>query len=1198
MTTASYPAALAGGKLNLAAILIALLTAACAAALADAGSVGGTYDDWTKYRDALAKDSDLLRMYTFDDLAGGGTQTRDLATGGQALTYGVVGDPGEAERLPRRVEGRWPGKGAVRLDHGYFAGAAFDPVDKSFTVAAWVRVNGLGALRGDAVPTGGTLLSVGGGYWDGWRVTINYPDKIVGFEIGRPQPSSSVGLSTGATSDGVWRHLAATWDGKLMRIYLDGLLAASGPYEGAYTPGGQFRIGFAGFGWGAVVLDVDEVAVYKRALSPTEIMKSALFYAPLPDALAARLEAATKAYESHDFAGAAAGYRTVAEAKDTAPAYVALARLRLGQALAQQRDPAGALAEFQAVIDMPAAPQGIRAAAMSPLLDLARQANEGVSRQVYETVLKLGNLSPHDRLDAQIKLAGSFRQEHNFAAARLAYADILKEGDLPMRDRLNTMLQLGHTAWEAGDLAGARVEYTKLVTMTDAPAEYRCYAELRIAQSFTRERNYHAAKTEYQSIANMADAPEHLRWEAQDCIREVERLGQGLPARDPNWSRTKLPPKPANAVTLYVAANGSDDNPGTKAKPFATLMKARDAIRAIRQSGQTVRGAITVFIEPGEYRLAETLKLDASDTGTAASPVIYCAETPGTVRLTGGVELKGFKSVEDPAVLQRIPEEARGKVMQLDLRAAGVTDLGQMQARGFGHNPTPAVQLFFDGKPMQLARWPNEGFVNTGKIVDDGANTPNGGATFEFDNDRINRWAQAKDAYVFGYFKYLWADEALGVAAIDPQTKRITLADKANYGVAQGQPFYVLNLLEELDQPGEWYLDRATGILYFYPPSDPAKATVQLSVLQGAMLQAEKLSNVTFQGLTFELGRFNGVVLTDCNACFVAGCTLRQLAGTGVIVDGGSGCGVLACDIYTLGRGGTAVKGGDRKTLTPGGHFVENCHIHDFSNLDHTYTPAVLLEGCGNRIAHNDFHDNACHAMRIEGNDHIIEFNNIHHVVRESDDQGGLDIFGNPGYRGNIFRYNFWHGIGEGPEPPCGRAGIRLDDAISGVLMYGNVFYRCSSGGFGGIQIHGGKDNVVDNNLFIDCKYGVSFSGWGDARWKDFLASEWVRNLLYKDIDITSPPHSTRYPALAHIADGEGINAVSRNVAYKCGQFLTRDRGIQDLMDNYVTMHDPGFVDEARANFSLKPNAAIFDRIGLRPIPFDEIGLYKSELRK
>ena len=150
------------------------------------------------------------------------------------------------------------------------------------------------------------------------------------------------------------------------------------------------------------------------------------------------------------------------------------------------------------------------------------------------------------------------------------------------------------------------------------------------------------------------------------------------------------------------------------------------------------------------------------------------------------------------------------------------------------------------------------------------------------------------------------------------------------------------------------------------------------------------------------------------------------------------------------------VNGGDRKTLTPGHHYVETCTVSDISRLKRTYTPAVLLDGCGNRIAHNQFERMPSSALRIEGNDQVIELNLIRNVVQESDDQGGLDCFGNPLFRGLVIRWNHWQDITGGTH--CGAAGVRLDDMISGVAIYGNIFERCGAVLFGGVQVHGGKE--------------------------------------------------------------------------------------------------------------------------------------------
>jgi hypothetical protein len=332
--------------------------------------------------------------------------------------------------------------------------------------------------------------------------------------------------------------------------------------------------------------------------------------------------------------------------------------------------------------------------------------------------------------------------------------------------------------------------------------------------------------------------------------------------------------------------------------------------------------------------------------------------------------------------------------------------------------------------------------------------------------------------------------------------------------------------------------------------------------------------------------------LTDCRHCLISGCRISDIAGTGALIDGGQDDGLFNCQLETLGRGGTLLRGGDRKTLTPGHQFIEDCLVRNFSRIDRTYTPAVQLEGVGNRVAHNHFTASPGHAMRIEGNDHLIELNEVDHVVQESDDQGGVDMWGNPSYRGNIIRCNYWHDIGSGIGP-VGQAGVRLDDAISGVQVYGNIFQRCSEGFFGGLQINGGKDNVVQNNLFLECRYGISVSRWGQARWNEFLASPTVVNLLTKEVDIHSPPYSVRYPDLAHLAESPSVNHVWDNVFCQCGSVFHDDGGIQDTLDNLAIGGDPGFADMDHNDLSLKADAPVFASTGFWPIPFSEIGRYK-----
>ena len=188
--------------------------------------------------------------------------------------------------------------------------------------------------------------------------------------------------------------------------------------------------------------------------------------------------------------------------------------------------------------------------------------------------------------------------------------------------------------------------------------------------------------------------------------------------------------------------------------------------------------------------------------------------------------------------------------------------------------------------------------------------------------------------------------------------------------------------------------------------------------------------------------------------------------------------------------------------------------------------------------------------MRVEGNDHLIELNEAHRVVLESDDQGAVDMFGNPTYRGNVYRHNYWHHLGnwdrQGEDSHTQRAGIRLDDAICGVLIEGNIFQRCSTGRthFGGVQIHGGKENIVASNLFVNTGAAVSFTPWGEKRWGEFVATALDAPAVDREL------YLQRYPALAHLTPGHDRNTIRGNVALRCDTLFLRMPSNTEAADN------------------------------------------------
>ncbi|MEN6577181.1 MAG: right-handed parallel beta-helix repeat-containing protein [Phycisphaerales bacterium] len=728
-----------------------------------------------------------------------------------------------------------------------------------------------------------------------------------------------------------------------------------------------------------------------------------------------------------------------------------------------------------------------------------------------------------------------------------------------------------------GRLDAAGDGFEEVTRDAAAPPFVRGLALLGLAETaLVRQDSAAAAAAWERTVADTTIQP-FFRDTARRCIAEAERRKQGLPSRDPAACRVQLPAPPEPAVVLHVAPTGNDAGDGSEAKPFRTIERARDAVRALKKSrgGALPKGGVRIQIGGGAYPVERPLTLGAEDSGNAEAPVIYQARAGQTPVFHGGVRIATWKPVADAKQRDRLDPSVRGRVLEADMKALGVTDLGD--AIALRRRP----ELFVDGVPQTLARWPNEGFVKTGEVVDkDGR--------FRYVEDRPSQWLDEPDVCLYGYWYWDWYEEYQKVASIDAGERIFNLSPPySNYGYRKDQRYYAVNVFREIDASGEWYLDRTGGRVYWLPPEgvDPSKAETILSVFDQPFVTMDGVEHVMLIGLTFQEGRGDAIHIRGGADCLVAGCTVCRFGGDAIVVEGGQRHGIFGCTMHTLGCGGTRVAGGDRKDLTPGGHFVENCTVSDISRIKRTYTPAVLLDGCGNRIAHNLFERIPSSAMRIEGNDHLIELNVVRNVVQESDDQGGIDMFGNPLYRGVVIRWNRWSDIVGGTH--CGAAGIRLDDMISGIVLHGNLFERCGAELFGGVQIHGGKENLVDGNIFVDCHAGISFSRWGEKRWL-----EAIERFLQQAAE---PPYATRYPALANLKTDADVNFISRNLFAHCNGVFLRDGGVEKAAINVAMDRsiDPQTLSQEQAIRS-DPQLKL---LLMSPIPLDEMGPYEHPWR-
>lgn len=611
-----------------------------------------------------------------------------------------------------------------------------------------------------------------------------------------------------------------------------------------------------------------------------------------------------------------------------------------------------------------------------------------------------------------------------------------------------------------------------------------------------------------------------------------------------------LAPGGERRTEFYVSPAGDDRWSGSLAAPnaartdgpFRTLEGARDAIRNLR-TGAPMPGGYTVNVRGGRYILNGSLHLNGKDSGSASAPAVWRAVHGERVHIIGGAPVEGFREIVDPQVAGRIPRAARSRVLVADLRARGITDYGEVVPRG-----GPPMELFFKGKRMRMARYPNDGWLLIDDVPQTGDSLFNKGLDREkrfngvpagrhygrirYDGSRPSGWGAAEEIFLHGYWTFDWSDTYQRVASIDTSRHEFTLLPPHHhYGYTKAQRYYAFNILEELDAPGEWYLDRAKGLLYFWPPSKLRPGDAMVSLCTEPLFRIDSSARVRIEGMTFEFARGTGIAVTGSRDITIDRCTFRSLGKDGITIDGGSSNGVRRSSIHDVGLGGIILKGGDRQRLSPAGHFALENHIHHYSAWLRTGQYAVVLDGVGQRIAHNRIHDSPFEGVYIKGNDHLIEYNEFHDLMKETGDAGAIHTGRDWTWRGNVIRYNYFHDL-KGPGLH-GVMGVYLDDWASGFTVLGNLFYRAGRA----TMIGGGRDNLVEGNIYVECSPSIHVDARG-LGWASYYFDGTMPELFTKmdAMKYSQPPYSVRYPELLRQYDGEPAvpkyNRIIRNVSY------------------------------------------------------------------
>lgn len=723
----------------------------------------------------------------------------------------------------------------------------------------------------------------------------------------------------------------------------------------------------------------------------------------------------------------------------------------------------------------------------------------------------------------------------------------------------------------------------------------------------------------------------------------------------------------AGGQVIHVSKKGNNRNSGTEKKPLATLEAAKSAIRQYKENGAIPQTGLQVIVHEGVYDLSETFVLGNQDGGEKDAPIVWTAAPGEKVYITGGktIHPNTFSVVKNEQILSRLDPQAQGNVLQVDLRAEGIKDFGEHKQYGHALPVVPAtLELFFNNEPMTLSRYPNKGAIKIGAVEDKGSvprigDKSNRGPLFAYTDPRHKKWVGQKNSWIQGTLNYGFADDYNRIENIDTVKGQVKLTNPHVYGVASGsdfQEYVVINILDELDSPGEWFLDEASGILYFWPPSSIKDARIQVSILEDPIIALEGATYLQLKNLVIEAGRGIGIYVENSHHTLIAGCTVRNVGTSGIFMgqgaaalDGNAGVddfigepvsrqigsfqnyiynntvwnrnagdhnGVLSCDVYNTGSGGIYISGGDKKSLTPGNSYAENCRIYNYTRRNKFTWAGIRVDGCGNRVAHNEIFNSDWHGIFVHGNEHVFEYNYIHDVTLNSNDTSPWYIGRNPSDRGNIVRYNFFDHCG---NPNRMNMGIYCDDSSADVYVFGNVFNDMNTD-HGVLFSNTGWQLVMKNNIVINpiaqtAIVSAHYYTWAAAQAKDMFGENGlIRKRLEQDVNFRSPPYSTRYPELLPYLDviqegkeWEGMrsrgNLLEGNLIVGGPEnpikLLGGKHAQVEGKNNWVTKEDPGFVDMKNKNFSLKLDAAAYKMIpGFQPVPFNKMGMYKDEYRK
>lgn len=664
----------------------------------------------------------------------------------------------------------------------------------------------------------------------------------------------------------------------------------------------------------------------------------------------------------------------------------------------------------------------------------------------------------------------------------------------------------------------------------------------------------------------------------------------------------------AQGVERYVAANGNDawsgrlaePNPARTDGPFATVQRAREEARRLK-----VTDAVTVLVRGGTYFLQQPLVFEPQDSGTRERPVAYAAYPGEKPVFSGGRRIAGWRKTE-------------GNLWQVELPEVRS---GEWYFR----------QLFVGGQRRQRARSPNTGYHRIASLLP-GPPIPNAKPVardkFVFAAGDIQPWPQLNDVNVI--LMHSWETSIHPLKSVDMESNTVHFAAPMSEWWSIGyweeaQRYYVENAFELLDQPGEWYLNRVTGVLSYWPlPGEPmgqaeviAPVLPELVRLAGNADEGRFVEHVTLRGLAFQhadwvlapQGNSSTQAAVEVPAavtadgalhCAVEGCEVAHVGTYGIWFRRGcKDCRIQQNSLYDLGAGGVRV-GEAKMAATDAAEssriLVDNNHIYDGGRVYAAGVGIWVAQSSGNRISHNDIHDLLYSGISIGWNwgleanrthHNVIEFNHVHDLVHGVLSDAGL-IYCLGVSPGSVIRNNVFHDIWPYSTPPFGW-GIYLDAQCGNYTVENNLVYNTLSGGL--MYNNGGHEHVIQNNIFA---LSANHSLWP---YYEKRPSTFRRNLVYVTQGELFIPHGER-SLKERLAAQESLGPWDENLYWHTGgadQLRFYRRSLAEWqtlgLDRHSQIADPKFVDVQAHDFRLQPDSPALP-LGFQPLDISTVGLY------